>query len=491
MVEFNADVLDCDVCIVGGGPAGLAVLSALANPFSNEGLTEEQIQRLQRARTQTAKGRGQKKIRVVVVDLFGSWMKAWRQRFASLEINFLRSPATAHPDMFDSESLVSFAYQRGRQDELLDTQLDQVKQLRSLPAVHSGQLRLPSNQLFLDFCDHIAEQVADVCAVTWVRGTAQRVTGTDGDFLVEIAPHAAAPASLSNAGDCGYQQLCASAVVLAIGSPGTSIVPSELHDLSRSRLLSSPFEALGSRLHELRLGQRVLVVGGGLTAVQTAILAVRRGCAEVVLCSRRCLSRKHFDVPLKWMDGRKVNHLMFQFFQTPVDERRGFIAQTRHGGSVPPVYLEELERQTELGTLRVVVGEAQLQSPFTNSTLESPAIAVSIEGHRYVFDAVVCACGTTIDCTVPADGLLVRLVQSHPVELSDGIPLLSQYCQWGTCKRLFVVGALAALSIGPDAGNLMGIRRAARFVADQLGLRAWMREESNCLSNTFAVLGDM
>lgn len=54
--------------------------------------------------------------------------------------------------------------------------------------------------------------------------------------------------------------------------------------------------------------------------------------------------------------------------------------------------------------------------------------------------------------------------------------------------NIFVVGAMAALQVGPDAGNLMGMRRAARLVANALDCHAWLRERA--LTNPFLALWD-
>lgn len=54
-----------------------------------------------------------------------------------------------------------------------------------------------------------------------------------------------------------------------------------------------------------------------------------------------------------------------------------------------------------------------------------------------------------------------------------------------TTDKLFVVGGLGSLNIGPDAANLMGICHAAQLVANSLDCRCWMRK-ADVLSNRFA-----
>ncbi len=67
--------VDVEVCVVGGGPHGLAVVAHLvaAKPSLRE--------------------------RIVVVDPSGRWLRAWHEQFARLEIGVLRSPIVHHPDV--------------------------------------------------------------------------------------------------------------------------------------------------------------------------------------------------------------------------------------------------------------------------------------------------------------------------------------------------------------------------------------------------------
>lgn len=96
-------------------------------------------------------------------------------------------------------------------------------------------------------------------------------------------------------------------------------------------------------------------------------------------------------------------------------------------------------------------------------------VEISVNGSRLRFDCVVTACGHRPDCEKLS--LIKDLLSYEPVELVGGFPELSQDLQWGGFKQLFVIGALASLQVGPDAGNLMGLRRAAQIVAHAMNLR--------------------
>ena len=79
------------------------------------------------------------------------------------------------------------------------------------------------------------------------------------------------------------------------------------------------------------------------------------------------------------------------------------------------------------------------------------------------------------------------MIQSKwPIQIESGLPCVTQDLRWKEDLDLFVVGSLGALNIGPDAGNLMGIRRAAQIVANALGSRSWLRD--SVLVNPFEAL---
>jgi hypothetical protein len=142
-----------DVVIVGAGPAGLATLSALQEPFSLDHLTDQQRNQVLSVRTLSKK-------KVCVVDPSGDWMVGWKENFSKLDITFLRSPALAHPDAFDENALLAFAVSEGREDELLASGCSDVSRLRGLGEAYSGLWHLPSSNLFLDFCAYIAKNLA-------------------------------------------------------------------------------------------------------------------------------------------------------------------------------------------------------------------------------------------------------------------------------------------------------------------------------------------
>lgn len=461
-------VASYDVCIVGGGPGGLAALSALIEPYSVDHLSEGQ-----RLRAECAAQRHRQRCPKICVIDPNNWLDSWHQRFKALGIKWLRSPAGAHPDIFDKNSLLAFAHQKDRHHELLESGAVN-PELASLPEVGSGLWNLPSNALFEDFCSDLASCLPH----TFLHGKVASISGHDGDFTVKVLDSSLDVKDVKDVKDglvgdpkpsYRCRELTAKAVVLALGVPGPAAVPAALSAVPEKLMFHSDFQ-LGSRLKEVN-HKKVLVLGGGLTAVQVAQLALKKNC-KVVLVSRRPLTTRHFDINEKWFDRRKANVYHYEFFQKPVEERLKHIRATRGGGSVPPMYMKEICADSRL-TFKV--GEVELISVQTDS------VDVAVDGKVQRFDLIVNACGHRPDCKeLP---LIKELLQTAPVDVVGGFPTLSQDLQWGDFKHFFVIGALASLQVGPDAGNLMGLRRAAQIVANAMDVRAWLRDTKSVLGN--------
>lgn len=105
------------------------------------------------------------------------------------------------------------------------------------------------------------------------------------------------------------------------------------------------------------------------------------------------------------------------------------------------------------------------------------------------FDVVLLGTGSGADCT--ALPLIQNLLEKWPVPLVGGFPVLSTDCQWRSDVPVFVVGALAALQLGPGALNLMGARHGADIVATKLGVHNNISQGklNGVYSNVFAALG--
>jgi hypothetical protein len=477
---------DCyDVCIVGAGPAGLACLSAIREPYTFDYLTEHQVQRAQRS------VHLHRQLSVCVVDTAPHWMQAWRSNLDQLRIQHLRSHAMAHPDMFDSHALLAYACQHGRDKaELVESGCSELKGLHGLGQTQVGLWKLPSTQLFEDFCQDRLRHLTHTFVQGRVLDVHHQEGGSDPKYLVRVT------LSTSSNVACTDHSISTRHVIVATGTAGRPVVPrglSECPDIcfwNNARAFPGPWNQGGPGAARTGttafclLKQRILVVGGGLTAVQAALRILDDG-HTCTLCSRRPLQEKHFDVPIEWFDQRTRNRCLSTIYHDCMDSRLERLRQARNGGSVPPMYMKRLQAYMDKG-LTCWVGEVD----YCNALAQDEAhgtTAILFEGSVQRFHRIILACGMTPICT--AHPLLAKLTLRWPIDIHGGWPLVTEDLRWSEelpARNIFVVGAMAALQIGPDAGNLMGMRRAAMVVANAMGCRSWLRQKT--LTNAFAVL---
>lgn len=202
--------------------------------------------------------------------------------------------------------------------------------------------------------------------------------------------------------------------------------------------------------------QRIVVVGGGISAAQTALdLALRHHVTLV----RRHGPRVHlFDSDPGW-----VGPLHMRGFSACKDltQRRTMISQARHRGSMPPELARKLQCKVRLGVLRVVEDEVQ------TANAQGSAINLTFKGQNpLVADHVLLATGMMPGR--PGGALVDKLVTHAALPVSPcGFPILSDGLQWH--PGLFIMGGLAELQLGPTSRNLTGAREAAtRIVGSAL-----------------------
>ena len=208
----------------------------------------------------------------------------------------------------------------------------------------------------------------------------------------------------------------------------------------------------------------MLVIGGGISAAQSALAAVRAG-HQVVLRSRRPLQTRPFDIDHGWLDMRKADRMRFEFLCLPLNRRRNAVREAQSGGSVPANYMKELHRLSEASfalTLEV------------DDTIDCSQVCVDGDGKHVVvngetFAMVILATGAV---TAPSCGDSSSLYHSVKELLKaptvDGLPRVDSRLRWVPHEDIFVLGANAVLELGPGGGNLMGAMRGARVVANEL-----------------------
>ena len=263
-----------DVCIVGAGPQGLAILSAL------------------RAKHKQL-GSGCQDPHVCVVDPSGTWMHNWDANFRALNISYLRSPAWAHPDACCQEAMVNFARCQGRTRELKCCSFHG-STLDSMSKLEGEYYTNPSTELFNDFCTNLTSTLPHDLIRGSVVDIIKQGQGTHRNkFEVDVHTHETGLSS----------KIIAAQVVLALGASPCANIPAPFElvhnqfDLAANRcgrvIHSSDAKRLEVMQSDLRADDTLLVIGGGLSAAQAALLGAERGVASTILCSRRPLVTRY------------------------------------------------------------------------------------------------------------------------------------------------------------------------------------------------------
>ena len=225
--------------------------------------------------------------------------------------------------------------------------------------------------------------------------------------------------------------------------------------------------------------KKILIVGGGLTSAQLALLATESNwCTEVTLIQRSKMNPRHFDIGNEWM-GPKRGKLLEDFWCLDVYERVKKLKETRGGGTIPPeVILElaakqgkklEVREEVEVTNVQLVDGRLQvfLDDATEPNFYDMIWLAIGAQNHIDHYSA------------------LSHLRQILPVDVVNGFPVLNTDLSWRAPtveeveesgideptwkqvarKRIWLTGALAALQLGPDALNLVGARHGSVRIA--------------------------
>ncbi|MEB3831829.1 FAD/NAD(P)-binding protein [Phormidium sp. CCY1219] len=391
----NSALIPCeiDIAIIGAGPQALTLVAHL----------------LQKRKSMRR--------RFVVFDPSGGWLTQWCHQFAALEIPHLRSPAVHHPDP-DPFALRRFAQTRDRE---LFPPYD-----------------LPGTKLFQDFCEKtIARwQLENRVVAAKVRRIEPLFGKRRDRFRLAL--------------EGAKSEVMARRVVLATGG-GTPHFPDWVSRIQTPYPSDRLCHSHQIDLRQLQLhGERVLIIGGGLTAGHLAIGALKRG-AKVMLMMKRQLQEKLFDADPGWLGPKYLKE--FSREANWVARWRA-IASARNGGSMTPEVATQLRRESHRGNLAIYESCEVVSARWENRQWR----IMCDDGAVYECDRIGLATGTRLD--VAAEPLLSEVCQVYPPESVGGLPVLDEYLRWPGCE-LFVMGGLAALQVGPVARNLAGARMAS------------------------------
>ena len=386
-----------DLVMVGAGPQALALSCLLLQKRS----------RLHR--------------RLRIVDPSGRWLSRWQRQMERYEIPWLRSPSPHNPHP-SAHALRRFAHNQQRHRQL------------------EGRYGLPHTDLFAAFCREVISEFA-------LEGRVQAASIEH----ISLPANGKDPLELSLSDGTTLQ---AGRVVIATGN-GTPQWPTWIKAIAgkdpEDALQHS--DAIDLPALRLRPGERILIVGGGLTSAHLSLGALRRG-AQVQLLCRRGLKQKPFDADPGWLGPKYLK----SFHAEPcMHRRRRLVLEARDGGSITPEAGAELREAQRRGELQLHE-HCEVQAAHWNS---GEWDIVCGGGQRLLADRIWLATGHQQG--VSQHPLLQQLYQQHPIELVDDWPVLGPDLSWpGTPVHL--MGGLSALQIGPAARNLFGGREAAQRI---------------------------
>ncbi|XP_044048397.1 uncharacterized protein zgc:113276 [Siniperca chuatsi] len=223
-------------------------------------------------------------------------------------------------------------------------------------------------------------------------------------------------------------------------------------------------------------GQRVMVVGGGLTSAHVVSLALQQGASHVTWVMRKHLQLKQFDVgDVESLVGRysHVEHgikmdgqaYLRQFYnERSLHKRLAMIRQARKGGAVTPEAYIHLQPFILNGQVDV---KTYCQVSETSWCYRSQSWSLSLStGAHWTGDMIWLATGCKLD--VEQDPLLSEVMREFPIQVIDGWPCISESLQWAEECPLYLMGQYAALQIGPHAVNLAGGQAASMRITKDI-----------------------
>ncbi len=355
----------------------------------------------------------------LVFDPSQTWMSQWQQQFAAQQIPYLRSPAVHHPAP-NPHQLRTFA--ENRQNELFPP------------------YDRPGTKLFNDFCNEVIRR--------WKL--ADKVYPAK---VIQILPiERASRSRFQLVLDTG-ETIIARRVVLATGS-GKVQFPEWVEKITSDYPSDKLCHSQQINLNQLNLtGERILIVGGGLTSGHLAKGAISLG-ATVTLMTRKQLQSKIFDAAPGWLGPKYLKDF---HAETDWSARYQQIQQARSGGSMTPEMMLQLRKASHEGKVRIdeccQVSDARWQENLWQVNC--------LDGSKHQFNRIWLATGTRFNVT--EHPLLQNVLETYPTEIVNGLPILDEHLRLPK-SNFFIMGGLAALQIGPVARNIGGGKMACQRI---------------------------
>ncbi|KAI1664603.1 flavoprotein [Pyrenophora tritici-repentis] len=435
---------------------------------------------------------------MLVLDADGAdWMAKWKRLFKTFHIDYLRSPMFFHVDPADRDALLGYTYENEREKDVQalpgvagkevskhkkkKTIKSQGRFLGRTPDVDERDRKdyfVPRTDLFDAHCEEIIKRYRlgndmlrqeRVVNIEYEEITSFLDAENDSVFSDDASEDDRKVFRVTTDQGVRYAHL----VILAVGPgnapsipsvPGLpSNVPPPHEGFTHAMQIKQFPPSHVTRKIKARQTSNMLIVGGGLTSVQLADLALKRGVTKVYLLMRGPLKVKHFDVDLEWV-GKFRNLKQAEFWTADTDEERfEMMMKARNGGSMTPRYRKILDTQVARGNISLhtytTLKSVDWDPDAKTWTCKVDAADVELPSIDYIVFA------TGIQTDVRSIPYLASLQQQYPIKYVGGLPCLNEDLMWRDDVPLFATGRLAGLRLGPGAPNLVGARVGAERIA--------------------------
>lgn len=358
--------------------------------------------------------------RLRVLDPYPTPLALWNRATANVGMSFLRSPLVHHLH-YDQGSLGLFARIH-----------EHAPYTRFIPPYSR-----PTLELFRHHSQYLIERYR--LAALRLTGRAEKLSRIRDGWRV----------------DTDHGILDARRVILAIGLSEQPYWPEWASQL---RTQKSPITHIFAPDFDRTIFPNyphITVVGGGITAAQTALALADTTDSAITLIMRHEIRQHDFDSDPGWMNA--INLRDYAKI-TDFNQRRQVIRAARHRGSMPKDVTAQLQRAVEHKTIQLILDdEIMTATPASHdTTLQSASGAV--------VNTSMILLATGYAQHRPGGTWLEKAVQDYGLPTATcGYPIVDNSLCWS--DNLYVSGPLAELEIGPAARNIVG----ARMAGERLG----------------------
>ncbi|MFZ0610840.1 MAG: FAD/NAD(P)-binding protein [Desulfobacterales bacterium] len=359
---------------------------------------------------------------VRVLDPDPAPLSTWQRNTTRCGMRYLRSPATHNIDL-PVLSLYRFA-----------------RSAVEKTAAFIPPYNRPSLELFQKHCAHVIRQF---------RLQELRIAGR----ALALHDNGRSITAETSAGS-----VTARNVLLAIGLGEQPYWPAWARRLRPAARIFHVFERKFQLADISTAADGVVVVGAGVSAVQTALMLSKRLEETVRLVSRHDLRQSQYDFDPCWIGPKCLRG----FYRQDIASRRETIDRARIGGSLPAEVLAEFD--AAVGTNRLRFQKSRIR----RAAADGGRIRLDTDHETLWADTVVLATGF---CSHRPGSLFIdQVIDEFKLRCGPcGYPVTGCDLRWSA--NIFVSGPLAELQLGPCARNIIGARNAGRLLLGALGSR--------------------